>query len=223
MPAGHIDPNKLANAVANLEGGNVADPEVLQDLLEDIADKVNSNYDEATVAANPNSVARRDNSGRLKSAAPSASDDVARKEEVDALEAKTLKNVVDLEIQNLGETETLISGSGTIDDQFVIIRIICPNANAPQTLGNSLEIPCITQHRSGQARYLLPIIDTIASGTINNVTSNSFEVTLPSHSSTYSYRVSRGASNGLLYIRSVSGTITGRTLVSIAVTGFPRG
>lgn len=47
MAAGHVDPVKLANAVANLEGGNVADPEVLQDLLEDVADKVNSNYDVA--------------------------------------------------------------------------------------------------------------------------------------------------------------------------------
>lgn len=40
-----VDPAKLAAAAQNLEGGNVADPEVLQDLLEDMASVIDDNAD----------------------------------------------------------------------------------------------------------------------------------------------------------------------------------
>ena len=81
MPAGHIDPTKLANATANLEGGTVADPEVLQVLLEDIADKVDSNYDygnntflsksgdtmtgDFTLSGTDRNIKKNNNSGRI--------------------------------------------------------------------------------------------------------------------------------------------------------------
>jgi hypothetical protein len=43
--ASKVDPAKLAAAAQNLEGGNVADPEVLQDLLEDMASVIDDNAD----------------------------------------------------------------------------------------------------------------------------------------------------------------------------------
>jgi hypothetical protein len=43
---------------------------------------------DATSAATPNTIVQRDSAGRFKAAAPSASDDVARKAEVDAVQAE---------------------------------------------------------------------------------------------------------------------------------------
>lgn len=50
--------------------------------------------DGSTPAADPNTLVERDASGRLKAAAPAASDDVARKAEVDAVRSDGTKPLV---------------------------------------------------------------------------------------------------------------------------------
>jgi len=59
------------------------DYDALRENLEDHASATTGVHG-ATSAATPNTIVQRDSAGRIKAAAPAASDDVARKEEVDA-------------------------------------------------------------------------------------------------------------------------------------------
>ena len=74
--------------------GDTVLPEDLNQIGQEINDMVDQ-LNGATSAATPNTLVQRDSAGRFKAVAPSASDDVVRKAEVDAVQNNLNNHISD--------------------------------------------------------------------------------------------------------------------------------